>query len=107
MDEGWADLESLDVEGDEVQLVQEDLLVVETDPGGVRLLPHSPLDVPVVSGERDVEILVLATHNSLEKVFRLVLHVLGGLPAQQDGLGVDSVQVCHVGSILGNILSVV
>ena len=55
MDEGRADLESLNVEGDEVQLVQEDLLVVETDPGGVRLLPNPPLDVPVVSGERDVE----------------------------------------------------
>ena len=49
MDEGRADLESLNVEGDEVQLVQEDLLVVETDHPGVGLLPLPPADVPLVT----------------------------------------------------------
>ena len=49
VDESRSYLQGVHVERDEVEGVEEDLLVVQTDVGGVRLLPHPPLDVPAVS----------------------------------------------------------
>ena len=48
MNQSWADLEGVNIEGKKVQLVQEDFLVVEADPRSVRLLSNPPLNVPTM-----------------------------------------------------------
>ena len=83
MDESGADLKTLNGEGEEAKLVQENFLVVKCELSSVRLRSNSPLDLPAVSEYKTSQTdQTDPRFGSLEKVLGPLLHGLAGLPAQ-------------------------